>query len=45
MPSLPGRKRHQMPGVCPGPGVGVFKLPFDWYMYITFHVEIVIHYK
>ena len=28
-PSRPGRKRRQMPGVCPG---GMFKLRFDWYI-------------
>ena len=34
--SLPGKKRHQMPGVCPGGGGGggMLKLRFDWY--ITF---------
>ena len=29
MPSLPDRKRRQMPGVCPG---GMFKLRFEWYI-------------
>ena len=29
MPSLLGRKRRQMPGVCPG---GMFKLRLDWYI-------------
>ena len=29
IPSLPGRKRRQMSGVCPG---GMFKLGFDWFM-------------
>ena len=29
MPSLLGRKRHQMPRVCRG---GMFKLRFDWYI-------------
>ena len=33
MPSLLGRKWHQMPGVCSGGGVG-FKLQFDWYISI-----------
>ena len=28
-PSLPDRKRRQMPGVCPG---GMLKLRFDWYI-------------
>ena len=30
IPSLPGRKRRQMPGVCPGGRM--FKLRFDWYI-------------
>ena len=30
MPSLLGRKRHQMPRVCRGGGM--FKLRFDWYI-------------
>ena len=30
--SLPGSKRRQMPGVCPGGGGGTFKLWFDWYI-------------
>ena len=29
IPSLPGKKRRQMPGVCPGE---MLKLRFDWYM-------------
>ena len=36
MPSLPGRKRRQMPGVCPkGRGRYMFKLQFDWYITVT----------
>ena len=31
MLSLPGRKRRQMPGVCPG---GMLKLRFGWYITI-----------
>ena len=30
MPSLPGRKKRQMPWICPGGGM--FKLRFDWYI-------------
>ena len=30
LPSLPGRKRHQMPRVCPWEGM--LKLWFDWYI-------------
>ena len=30
MLSFPGRKRHQMRGVCPKGGM--FKLRFDWYI-------------
>ena len=31
IPSHPGKKRHQMPGVCPGVGEGgMLKLWFDW---------------
>ena len=29
IPSLPGKRRRKMPGVCPG---GMFKLRFDWYI-------------
>ena len=29
IPSLPGKKRRQMPGVCRG---GMLKLRFDWYI-------------
>ena len=29
IPSLPGKKKRQMPGVCPG---GMLKLRFDWYI-------------
>ena len=29
VPSLPGKKRRQMPGVCPG---GMLKLRFGWYI-------------
>ena len=32
---IPGRKRRQMPGVCPeGRGGGLLKLRFDWYIII-----------
>ena len=34
---LPGSKRHQMPGVCPGGGGGMFKLQFDWYITLVDH--------
>ena len=30
IPSLPGKKRRQMPGVCRGGGM--LKLRFDWYI-------------
>ena len=30
IPSLPGKKRRQMPGVCPEGGM--LKLRFDWYI-------------
>ena len=29
IPSLPGKKRRQIPRVCPG---GMLKLRFDWYI-------------
>ena len=32
IPSLPGKKRRQMPMVCPGGGGGMLKRQFDWYI-------------
>ena len=40
IPSLPGKKRRQMPGVCPGVGGEMLKLRFDWYIiYIIVYIN------
>ena len=42
IPSLPGKKKRQMPGVCPG---GLLKLRFDWYMYISLILNICLSFS
>ena len=37
IPSLPGKKRGQIPGVCLGGGRGMLKLLFDWYITDPIH--------